>query len=90
MEYIYICIFGKLVLKLEKNLYLGKYSPIAQMFQIFVIFQVDNYSHLFGFIFGFLLSFMVLPYVSVGKFDSRRKIITIVVCFLCFVGNVDS
>ena len=60
------------------------------MFQIFVIFQVDNYSHLFGFIFGFLLSFMVLPYVSVGKFDSRRKIITIVVCFLCFVGNVDS
>lgn len=47
---------------------------------------VDNYSHLFGFIFGFMLSFMVLPYVSVGKFDRRRKIITIVVCFLCFVG----
>merc|ERR1719209_1644250 len=47
---------------------------------------VDNYSHLFGFVFGFMLSFMVLPYVSVGKFDRRRKIITIVVCFLCFVG----
>jgi len=47
---------------------------------------VDNYSHLFGFVFGYLLSFMVLPYVAVGKFDRRRKIVTIIVCAICFVG----
>ncbi|XP_076458190.1 inactive rhomboid protein 1-like [Babylonia areolata] len=40
----------------------------------------DNWSHLFGFGFGFLLAFALIPYVSFGKFDRRRKILTIVIC----------
>jgi hypothetical protein len=52
-----------------------------------LISQVDNYSHLFGFIFGFLLSFTVLPYVSFGEFDRKRKITTILICLLCTIGK---
>ena len=28
---------------------------------------VDNYAHLFGFIFGFLLSYALLPFVTFGE-----------------------
>jgi hypothetical protein len=41
---------------------------------------IDNWAHLFGFLFGLLLAFGILPYVSFGKFDKRRKIIGIVLC----------
>ena len=42
---------------------------------------VDNFAHMIGFVFGFLLAFIFLPYVSFGEFDRRRKQIQIVVCF---------
>jgi len=41
---------------------------------------VDNYAHLAGFIFGFLLSFATWPYVP--YLSRRNKIISVVVC-LC-------
>ena len=63
------------------------YSSYANELSFPFLLQVDNYSHLFGFVFGYLLSFMVLPYVAVGKFDRRRKIVTILVCAFCFVGE---
>lgn len=52
---------------------------------------VDNYAHLFGFIFGFLLSYAILPFVTFGRnYDRRRKLVLIVVCLssvvFLFVG----
>lgn len=43
---------------------------------------VDNYAHVFGFIFGFLLSYALLPFVSFGLYDRQRKIALIWVCLL--------
>ncbi|KAE8748491.1 rhomboid like protein-1 [Frankliniella occidentalis] len=43
---------------------------------------VDNYAHVFGFIFGFLLSYALLPFVSFGPYDRQRKIALIWVCLL--------
>ncbi|KAK2564062.1 Inactive rhomboid protein 1 [Acropora cervicornis] len=43
---------------------------------------VDNFAHMIGFVFGFLLAFIFLPYVSFGEFDRKRKQIQIVVCFV--------
>ena len=51
---------------------------------------VDNYAHLFGFIFGFLLSYALQPYVTFGVFDKKRKVILVWICFasclFLFVG----
>ena len=47
---------------------------------------VDNYAHLFGFIFGFLLSYAILPFVTFGRlYDRRRKLVLIVVCLSSIV-----
>lgn len=43
---------------------------------------VDNYAHLFGFVFGFLLSYALLPFISFGSYDRQKKIILIWVCLL--------
>ncbi|GLG98309.1 Inactive rhomboid protein 1 [Gryllus bimaculatus] len=43
---------------------------------------VDNYAHLFGFIFGFLLSYAFMPFVSFGEYDRHKKIALIWVCCL--------
>ncbi|XP_049772143.1 inactive rhomboid protein 1 [Schistocerca cancellata] len=43
---------------------------------------VDNYAHLFGFIFGFLLSYALLPFVSFGEYDRHKKVALIWVCLL--------
>ncbi|KAK7112224.1 inactive rhomboid protein 1-like isoform X2 [Littorina saxatilis] len=53
--------------------------PILVLFLFGLLPWFDNWAHLFGFIFGFLLAFAVMPYVSFGHFDRRRKIISIVV-----------
>lgn len=38
---------------------------------------VDNYAHLFGFIAGFLLSYALLPFVTLGgEYDRGRKVRT--------------
>ncbi|XP_071512963.1 inactive rhomboid protein 1 isoform X2 [Panulirus ornatus] len=46
---------------------------------------VDNYAHIFGFIFGFLLSYALLPFVSFGPYDKRRKVLLIWVCLVAVV-----
>lgn len=43
---------------------------------------VDNFAHLFGFVFGFLLSYALLPFVSFGPYDRQKKIFLIWVCLL--------
>lgn len=47
---------------------------------------VDNFAHMIGFVFGFLLAFIFLPYVSFGEFDRRRKQVQIIVCFAVVIG----
>ena len=47
---------------------------------------VDNYAHLFGFVFGFLLAFALLPFLNFNKCDRRGKIIGIIVCLLAACG----
>lgn len=46
---------------------------------------VDNFAHMIGFLFGLLLAFIFLPYVSFGEFDRRRKQIQIIVCFVLVI-----
>lgn len=47
---------------------------------------IDNYAHLFGFVFGFLLSYALLPFVSFGVYDRRKKITLIWICLLLVIG----
>ncbi len=41
---------------------------------------IDNYAHTFGFIIGFLLSYALLPYVTVKEYSNARKISQIIIC----------
>ncbi|XP_028406594.1 inactive rhomboid protein 1-like isoform X2 [Dendronephthya gigantea] len=59
---------------------------------------VDNFAHLGGLMFGTLLGFAFLPYITFGEWDRRRKLIQIVVSIgltvaifivLCIVFFVD-
>ncbi|CAG0925155.1 unnamed protein product, partial [Notodromas monacha] len=47
------------------------------MFLLGLLPWVDNYAHVFGFVFGFLLSYALLPFVSFGPYDQRRKILLV-------------
>lgn len=83
-------------------------SPIESVAKLLVITLVlllvgcfpwvDNFAHLGGLMFGTLLGFAFLPYITFGKWDRRRKIIQIVVSLgltvaifvsLCIVFFVD-
>lgn len=62
------------------------------LFLIGLLPWVDNYAHLFGFVFGFLLSYALLPFISFGTYDRHKKIFLIWVClaatwilFICLV-----
>lgn len=48
--------------------------------------MIDNYAHLTGFLFGLLLAFALLPYLKFGKFDKRRKLITVIVSLLLAIS----
>jgi len=53
---------------------------------------IDNYAHLFGFIFGFLISYAIMPFVTFGIYDRRRKLILLWICLVSsmfiFVGLI--
>ncbi|XP_019880936.2 uncharacterized protein LOC109608827 isoform X3 [Aethina tumida] len=52
------------------------------LFAIGLLPWVDNYAHLFGFIFGFLISYALMPFVTFGSYDRQKKIVLIWVCLL--------
>lgn len=60
--------------------------PLFGFFLLGLLPWIDNWAHLFGFFFGFLLAFALMPYVSFGVFDRRRKIISIIVCLGASIG----
>ena len=50
---------------------------IIILFLVGLLPYVDNFAHIFGFIYGLLSAFAFLPYVSFGEWDLRRKRIQI-------------
>lgn len=52
------------------------------LFVIGLMPWVDNYAHLFGFVFGFLLSYALLPFITFGPYDRQKKVVLIWVCLL--------
>ena len=72
----------------------------AMLFLCGLLPWIDNYAHLFGFIFGFLLSYALMPFVTLGggsssnsnsaDYDRRRKVVLIWICLVSvlflFVG----
>ncbi|KAK4874474.1 hypothetical protein RN001_013834 [Aquatica leii] len=61
------------------------------LFVIGLMPWVDNYAHLFGFVFGFLLSYALLPFITFGPYDRQKKIVLIWVTYSLgqFVNNND-
>lgn len=47
---------------------------------------IDNFAHVFGFVFGFLLSYALLPFITFGPYDRRRKIVLVWVCMVSAAG----
>ncbi|KAL1116106.1 hypothetical protein AAG570_005601, partial [Ranatra chinensis] len=60
-------------------------SVTFALFCIGLLPWVDNFSHLFGFIFGFLLSYALIPFISFGAYDRQKKIFLISVCLITSV-----
>lgn len=52
------------------------------LFALGLLPYVDNFAHVFGFLYGFFLSLILLPYVTFGKWDQTRKRIQIVAAIL--------
>ena len=44
--------------------------------------QVDNYAHVFGFLFGLLLAFALMPFITFNVADRRFKLVGVVVCLV--------
>lgn len=43
---------------------------------------IDNFAHVFGFVFGFLLAYALLPFIIFGPYERRRKIVLVWVCLI--------
>ncbi|XP_059353067.1 uncharacterized protein LOC130698010 isoform X2 [Daphnia carinata] len=50
---------------------------VAFLFVAGLLPWVDNFAHIFGFISGGLLSYTFLPFITVGVYDRRRKLVLI-------------
>lgn len=65
---------------------IGKLAVLMLFLFIVGLFPwIDNYAHLVGFVFGFLLSFGMFPHVTFNVVDERGKKIGIVVCLVVAV-----
>ncbi|XP_054282577.1 inactive rhomboid protein 1-like isoform X1 [Macrosteles quadrilineatus] len=73
------------MLKSPHHALLKLVSIVLFLFVFGLLPWVDNFAHLFGFIFGFLLSFALLPFVSFGEYDRQKKIFLIWVCLMTCV-----
>ena len=51
---------------------------IIFLFLLGLLPWIDNWAHIAGFLFGFLLAFALIPYLTFGTFDKRKKCIGIV------------
>ena len=85
------CLFVEVI----QNWYILKRPKLALLRLCLILFFlfclglmpiVDNIAHIGGFVIGFMLSFVFLPYISFTLMERKRKLITVIVCaFLsCF------
>ncbi|XP_057310794.1 inactive rhomboid protein 1-like [Hydractinia symbiolongicarpus] len=58
---------------------------VLVLFLLGLLPYIDNFAHIFGFIHGFFLAFIFLPYVTFGKWDRRRKQIQIVIAAVVLI-----
>lgn len=56
------------------------------LFLIGLLPWIDNFAHAFGFVFGFLLSYALLPFVTIGRYERRRKVVLVWVCLASVAG----
>lgn len=61
-------------------------SILVLLFLIGLFPWVDNYAHLFGFMFGFLASFVLMPYVNFNVLGRKGRIVSAIVCLLLLVA----
>ncbi|RUS91004.1 hypothetical protein EGW08_001221 [Elysia chlorotica] len=61
-------------------------GPLLIFFLLGLLPWFDNWAHIFGFLFGFMLAFAVMPYVTFGQFDKHRKLISIIVSLGLAIG----
>lgn len=59
---------------------------VLGLFLVGLLPWVDNYAHLVGFVFGLLLSYALLPFVSFGAYDRRKKVALIWACVVLVMG----
>lgn len=52
------------------------------LFTLGLLPWIDNFAHFFGFVFGFLLSYALMPFITFGPYDRRRKIVLVWVCMV--------
>jgi len=84
------CLFVELI-----NIWQAIANPLVALAKLcglmFILFilgllpYIDNFAHIFGFIYGFLLSMIFLPYITFGLWDKRRKQIQIIVAVVLFI-----
>jgi len=55
------------------------------LFLLGLLPMVDNYAHVFGFLFGLLLAFAMMPFITFNVTDRRFKLIGVVVCLVASV-----
>lgn len=59
---------------------------VLVLFLLGLLPYIDNFAHIFGFIHGFLLAFVFLPYLTFGEWDKRRKRIQILVAIVSLIA----
>jgi len=55
------------------------------LFLLGLLPMVDNYAHVFGFLFGLLLAFAMMPCLTFNSYDRHFKLIGVVVCLVLAV-----
>ncbi|XP_013067121.1 inactive rhomboid protein 1-like isoform X1 [Biomphalaria glabrata] len=61
-------------------------TPLIFLFLLGLLPWFDNWAHIFGFFFGFLLAFSLMPYITFGTFDKHRKLVGIALCLGSAIG----
>ncbi|XP_064478619.1 inactive rhomboid protein 1-like isoform X2 [Ornithodoros turicata] len=85
------CLFVEVIhcwqmLRRPSSAFLKLVAVAVALFTIGLLPWVDNYAHLFGFIFGFLLAYALLPFVSFGSYDRTTKVVLICLCLVVAVA----
>ncbi|XP_047994926.1 inactive rhomboid protein 1 isoform X2 [Leguminivora glycinivorella] len=76
------------LLKHPRRALLKLISLAVALFFLGLLPWIDNFAHLFGFVFGFLLSYALLPFITFGPYERRRKIVLVWACLVSAGGTM--